>query len=167
MRQAEAQRRIEALVDFRNAVGEVLRLSDFEDNSWGTRRATPKRGREQEWSAAKAKADRLVAAASRSYAMVNAYIMYKPRGTWDQYPIDPATQWATILSDDPMFGPDLLDTMTNQAIGAYDDAVKDPDKSRNVSVEGFSIPAWLGALAYTALGGLIAMGLAFWFGWVG
>ncbi|MEX2622396.1 MAG: hypothetical protein WD651_01565 [Acidimicrobiia bacterium] len=167
MRQADAERRVEALVEFHGAVGDVLRLTDFPEDGYGERRATPKPGRDQEWMAARAKADRLVAAASRSFMTVNATIMYKPRGTWNQYPIDPATHWATVLSDDPMFGPDMLDTMTNRAIGAYQDAVKDPLMKGSVSVEGFSLPAWFGALAYTVLGGLIVAGVAFWLGWVG
>lgn len=167
MRRADAQRRVKALVDFHGAVGDVLSLTDFEETAYGERRAAPKPGREEEWMTARAKADRLVAAASRSFAMVGATISYKPRGTWNEYPIDPATHWATVLSDDPMFGPDMLDTMTNRAVGAYQDAVEDPRRRGGVNVEGFSLPAWLGALSYTVLGGLIVAGVAFWLGWVG
>lgn len=167
MKRADAERRIKALVDFHDAVGDVLRLTDFDSNVYGQSRSIPRPGHTQERMAAKAKVNRLVAAAARSYAMVNATIMYKPRGTWNEYPINPATNWETVLSDDPMFGMDMLDTVTNQAVGAYEDAVEDPPSTGRVSVEGFSLPAWLGALAYTALGGVIAMGLAYWLGWVG
>lgn len=167
MKRSEAERRIRALVDFHDAVGAVLQLTDFADDGFGRQAVRPKPGREQEWSAAKAKADQLVAGAGRSFEMVNATISWKPRGTMARYPINPATTWETILSDDPMYEPHLLDTMTNQAIGAYQNLVEDPPKRQRVSVEGFSLPGWFGALAYTALGGLIAMGLAYWFGWVG
>lgn len=167
MKRSEAERRIKALVEFHQAVGEVLNLTDFAHAGFGGPPCHPKAGREQDWIAAKARADRLVAAAARSYAMVNATISYKPRGTWDRYPINPANHWATLLSDDPMFGADLLDTMTNQAVGAYENAVEDPPKRERVSIEGFSIPGWIGALAYTVLGGLIVAGLVHWLGWVG
>ena len=166
MKRSEAERRIKALVEFHNAVGDVLKLTDFADDGLG-RASRPKPGREHEWMAAKAKADRLVAGAARSYALVNATISYKPRGTWDRYPVNPASHWATLLSDDPMFGPDLLDTMTNQAVGAYENAVEDPPQRDRLTIEGFSLPGWLGALAITVIGGLIVAGLAYWLGWVG
>lgn len=167
MKPSEAEPRIRALVEFRQAVGDVLTLTDFAHDGFGGGASRPKPGHEHDWMAAKARADRLVAAAARSYAMVNATISYKARGTWDRYPINPANHWATILSDDPMFGPDLLDTMTNQAIGAYENALEDPPKRDRVSIDGFSLPAWLGALAYTVIGGLIVAGLVYLLGWVG
>lgn len=74
MKRAEAERRMKALVDFHSAVGEVLRLTDFADDGFDRQAVRPKPGREQEWHAAKSKADRLVAAAARSFDAVGASI---------------------------------------------------------------------------------------------
>lgn len=167
MKRAEAERRMKALVDFHSAVGEVLRLTDFADDGFGRQAVRPKPGREQEWHAAKSKADRLVAAAARSFDAVGASISYKPRGTWDQYPINPASTWETILKDDPMYDASLLDTMTNQAIGAYESLVDDPPKRQRVRIEGFSFPGWVAGVLAGVVATVIGGGILYWLGWVG
>jgi len=168
MKRADAERRIKALVDFHEAVGAVLKLTDFADDGFGRRATRPKPGRVQEWRAAKATADRLAPKAARSYDIVNATVSFKPSGTWNRYPVNPATQWATVLSDDPMFGLDLFETMTNQAIGAYEDAIEDPPKRQRSTlfVSAGGVSKWLAVVVGTIIATLAATGLAVWIGWI-
>ena len=167
MRRVEAERRSKALVDFRNAVGDVLDLTDFVEAGYGRRAVRPEPGHEKEWYAAKSTADRLVAAAARSFDTVGANISYKPRGTFGRYPINPASTWETILGADPMYDPSLLDTMTNQAIGAYESLVDDPPRAQRVSADGVSFPGWLAGLVAGVAATVIGGGILYSLGWVG
>src|SRR5688572_16123941 len=131
---AELRRRLEDLTEFHRLVGEVLALSVMSQSGWDGVRVTPKQGRESEWLRAKSQVDRHAARAARAFSESGIHVMWKPPGTWNQYPINPGSQWGTILEESPRFSVEVLDACTNQAIGALDARIDDPIRGERSKV---------------------------------
>jgi hypothetical protein len=55
---------------------------------------------------------------------------WKPRGAfaWQTQPVNPAAAWATILSPDPVFGPDVIFARCAQAPGVLDHAAEEAEE---------------------------------------
>ncbi len=120
----EIRKRIEALARFRNALIDLLSMTEFNTDRWGDRpAAVPKAGRETEWREAKALVDQLSVGAAKSFHLAGVVVDWKPRGTFDRYRINPGAEWDTILTYDPKFTPDVLEACMNRAKGALDGGI--------------------------------------------
>lgn len=82
--------------------------------------------------------------------------------------MNPALLWQVCFEEDPWFPLDMLEQLINRAIGRFEDLRDDPLPARSsVSVDRFSAVGFVTGVAVTAMGGLIAAGVAYWLGWVG
>lgn len=163
----ELKRHADSLVQFDRALSELFNLSKPDRDHWDGPTIEPKPGRESDWFAAKAKVDRLSYKAARAYDVAGVVINWKPRGTMATSPINPATNWATILGPDPSFSPADLGSCTNIALGSLEDQTQNPPKrqrTRDPSLGSMSTP--IRAIIVTVIGGLIVAGIAYWLGWV-
>ena len=121
MRRAEREKRIQELRDFHEVLGELIMVSDAEDLSYsGPPTLVSKKGCQAEWGAARAKVDRLAPRAAHTFLAVGVGMSYKPPGTMQRVPVNPAASWATMVSDRPMFSPSDMEACINQAIGALE-----------------------------------------------
>lgn len=164
----ELKRRIDDLVLFHQLLGRLLDVSDVVGDGWGdSPRVVPKTASVSEWHAAKAAMDRHAARAARAFAEAGMHLLWKPPGTWNEYPLNPALQWATICDEHPRFGLDVLEACTNQAIGALDARIDDPLKGERAKVgpnaHWFARFGWW--IAGTLVGGLLVTFIAFKLGW--
>jgi hypothetical protein len=78
---------------------------------------TPQPGREAEAAERKMKVDWLSGKAAYAFAAAGSFIEWKPRGTWQTQPVNPATEWATILDWDPRFDAGTIFACATQALG--------------------------------------------------
>jgi hypothetical protein len=90
---------IQALHTFGDALEALLAVSTRDDQYLGPGTVVPKPGREEEWSRRRSVVDRAAPAAARALAEAGIGVEWKPRGTFATFPVNPATEWATILSD--------------------------------------------------------------------
>lgn len=121
VKKVEREKRIQELYEFRAALGELLAVSDGEERSYsGPPTIVPRPGLYSEWAAARAKVDLLAARAAHTLQAVGVGMSYKPPGTMQTVPVNPAAAWATMLGDRPMFSPIDMDACLNQAIGALE-----------------------------------------------
>lgn len=165
---ADLRRQVEDLKLFTHLLEGVLALSTFVSDGWsGRQQLQPKPGREQEWYAAKAAVDRHAARAARAFAESQMHILWKPPGTWDTVPLNPASQWGTIFEEFPRFSLEALEACTNQAIGALEDRIDNPIRGeRGPKIEALN-PAvrlvW--RFAVFLIGGLFLAWLAWKLDW--
>lgn len=161
----EIRKRVEALARFRNALIELMNMTDFNADPWGDRpAATPKPGTGPQWQQAKALVDQLSTGAAKSFSLAGVFVEWKPRGTFDRYRVNPGAEWDTILTYDPKFTPDVLEACMNRAKGSLDEQLE--------SARTFSLPSirwshlspffkWLVRIGTPAL----SAGLIYWLGW--
>lgn len=163
MNHDEANRRIEALSKFADAIRSFSDLSETDNNG-----CRPRPGREQEWTEASARIDQFVMKAARSFSAAGIWVKHSPPGTHGSHPVDPASLWQVCFEPNSWYPLEDLQREINRAIGGLEDRRDDPpSRNQGVSLEGFSIGGWFGALLYTVVGGLIVLGIGYWLGWVG
>lgn len=176
MKRDEADRRIKALGDFHAAVGAVLEetLTGVTVDGTPVSLGVPKPGRQAEWAAARANADLLAMPAARAFQAAGTVLNYKPAGTWDTQPVNPALAWHEILEQDSWYPASMLDQMTNRAIGRLQDLRDDPPSEARRGVF-IPFPSWgslskAGRWVAGAVGAILiavaAGGILFWLGWV-
>ena len=161
----ELSRRLDALASFRNALIDLVNLSDFHEDGWSGRSSlVPRTGREAEWRQAQDLVDQLAPRAAKSFLLANVAISWKQAGSLNRYPISPATEWRTVLASDPRAGLENLQACMNQAKGALDEQLE--------TANDFSLPVigwshlspffkWLVRIVTPVL----TAGLIYWFGW--
>lgn len=160
-----------AIQRFHSAIAELLEVSDFEQRSWGGGPTpVPKPGQAPEWNSRKAMVDRSAPAAARAFVEAGVGMNWKPPGTWNQYPVNPAIEWATILEDHPKFGLDVLEAVCNQALGSLESGAYELDRRKSPALRlniGEHVPEALVVFIATVVAGLIVAFAAFKLGWVG
>lgn len=77
-------------------------------------------GQEAEAAQLRFEVDRQAGRAAHALAAAGSYVEWKPRGTFQTQPVNPAVAWSTILAPDPMFGPDVILACCSQALGILD-----------------------------------------------
>lgn len=163
MKYDEANRRIAALTEFADAIGTFNGLSQIDYDG-----CQPRPGREQEWSEAKARVDRLVMKAGRSFATAGVWVEHSPPGTHASQPVDPASLWQVCLQPNSWYPLADLHREINRAIGSIEDKRDDPPRqSRDVSLQGFSIGGWMATVSAAVVAGLIVALVVYQLGWVG
>lgn len=102
------------------------------------------------------------------------HVDWKPRGTFQTQPVNPAQAWSTILDWDPMFGVDVILACCNQALGIlemradYEQEERDErqharhrSSPRIAAGHLAGILKWAGGVA----GALVVAFLTYRFGW--
>jgi hypothetical protein len=155
-------------------------------------RWTPKPGRQAEAERLAATVARLAGPAAEALNLSGSLFNYKPPGTWQTQPANPALLWSTMLTDDAMLDPQLMEVACAQGLGLLENR-RDEQAAREKGVVGAI--AWFLTLAprvreaaglprHTArgnlvtgavalvqtilvavVGGALAAGLAHAFGW--
>jgi hypothetical protein len=171
VKKAEREKRIQELQDFHAALGEFLAVSQaFQDYYLGPLMAAPIPGMESEWGVALAKVDRLAMRAARTMKAVASAVEWKPAGTHPDNVkrINPAANWAAIVSRSPMFRPDVLEACISQAIGALEADLGSSSEPRKELLPGARhVPTIVVGIVISVASGLIVAYLAFRWGWVG
>jgi hypothetical protein len=161
----ELSRRLEALANFRNALIDFVNLSEFSEDDWiGRPPIKPRPGRDSEWRQAQGLVDQLAPRAAKSFLLANVVLSWKQAGSMNRYPINPATEWRTVLASDPRAGLDNLEACMNQAKGALEEQFE--------TAPNFSLPGirwsqispffkWVLTIATPVL----TAGIIYWLGW--
>jgi hypothetical protein len=177
-RPATLRRRQQQIAEFAAGLVRLLDVVAPDGGSFsGYPSWAPQQGYAQEAGRRAAEVDRFAGGAALALSSVGAIIEWKPRGTMQTRPINPASAWRTILDGDPMFPPDMILSVCNQAIGALDAVATEAEEreaslgrklarvlpgSRGRKGDGHGI---LVAIVVTVAGGLIVTYLAFRLGW--
>jgi hypothetical protein len=90
----------------------------------------PQPGREAEAATIAAEVDALSGRAAIALGY-DFFIEWKPRGTMQTQPVNPASAWRTIFNHDPMFPPEMILAVCNQAIGALDGLAADAEENEH------------------------------------
>lgn len=173
-RVATLRRRQQHIADFAESLARLLDVLEPGEGSFGGYPSwTPKRGYEQEAARRAAEVDRLSGSAALALTSIGVVIDWKPRGTMQTRPVNPAGAWRTILDQDPMFPPDMILGVCNQAIGALDAVAADAHEegslrgvSRRRQNDGGGHGLVLALIVAVAAGLLVAY-LTYFFGWTG
>jgi hypothetical protein len=175
---AKLKRRQADIEAFVGALNHLLSTLEPDQRSYlGGPAWVPQAGRELEAAQLRGEVDRVAGRAAAAFASIPVFVEWKPPGTWQTQPVDPAQAWATILSDSPMFGPDVIFACANQALGVLDTQIVEAEEEKATepakppSREGHrsgghawrEATKWAGAVA----GGLLVAYLAYRLGWSG
>lgn len=170
-RRSDPTPHINAINHFMTALGELLDVSQRDSYS-DTIVAKP--GQAADWQNRRFAVDRLAPAAARAFIEAGVGVEWKPPGTWSTYPVNPAVEWATILSDFPKFGIDVLLATCHQALGSLEShAYEVPVRPRArpphhiFGIIRRHAGVFIVTVAATILGGVVVAWAAFQFGWVG
>jgi hypothetical protein len=117
MRADEYQRAAKNLRDFLLAFDQLI--LDLEPTSGYGRfpRWEPKPDRRTHADRLASELARLAGPAAEAFDASGVYIDYKPPGTWQTRPVNPALIWSTIFDETPMFDPSLMAIVGRQALG--------------------------------------------------
>jgi hypothetical protein len=191
MKEPEAQRRRSAITAFADALRQLLEVSDvrqpdpFGFNYGYEPYVMPQRGMESEWSRRRNAVDLAAPKAGLAFQATGVGIAWKPPGyaPGTSLPVNPATEWASVLDTDPKFGLDVLQQVINQALGTLDALVEEeshrsrersprtrggvPKSAGRAKRGGFTATEWVFTIVGLVVAGLIVAYLAYRFGWVG
>lgn len=135
-------------------------------------------GHEGEAARLKAELDRLSGRAAYAFAAAGSHVEWKPRGTMQWQPLNPAAGWSTILDRDPRFEAETIFSCCSQALGILEMKAEEAEEYERHRVRralrwtarltgGGLRPfaRWaargVGALIIVVLGA----GLTYWLGW--
>lgn len=144
----------------------------FLDDSGAT--WAPRPGQEMEAARLKVDVDRLAGRAAYAFAAAGSFVDWKPRGTLQRQPVNPATAWATILDWDPMFDSGTIYACGAQALGLLEMKAEEAEEYERQKVRralrwvGRVTGSGLGPVAkWTARGAgtLLLAFLTYWLGW--
>jgi hypothetical protein len=76
----------------------------------------PKPGRRSDAERHAGEVQRLAGPAAEAFDLSGSWINYKPPGTWQTQPINPALAWSTMFDEMPMVDPSLVATVGRQAL---------------------------------------------------
>lgn len=171
VKKADRGKRIQELHEFGDAINELLGVSrPIQDSYLGPPIVAPIPGMEVEWAGAKAKADRLSMRAAHTMAAAGSVVEWKPPGTHpaNRQRINPAANWATIVTRSPMAVAAVLMTCINQALGALEDGLGSSSEPAKESLPSARhVPNIVVGIIIAVASGLIVAYLAFRWGWVG
>jgi hypothetical protein len=119
MRADQYARAVTNLRDFLEAFNEML--AELEPVASGGLSSFPawraRHGREAQADALRAKVAALAGPAALAFDAAGVWIDYKPPGTWQQQPINPALVCSTMFGNTPMLDPSLVNQVGLQALG--------------------------------------------------
>ena len=191
MNEAEAQRRRAAISAFAEALSELLDVSDVRQpdplgfNYGYEPYVHPKSGYEAEWARRRSAVDVAAPKAALAFRATGVIVAWKPPGyaPGTNFPVNPATEWATVLDSTPKFGLDVLQQVIDQALGTLDALVEETHHAsserrlkaktgaqRPAKPDGrarFATNPWVVTTVGTAIASLFVAYLAFHLGWVG
>ena len=188
MKEAEAQRRRTAITVFADALGQLLEVSDVrQPDPYGLNYGYEpyvmhQQGMESEWSRRRNAVDLAAPKAAIAFQATGVIIAWKPPGyaPGTTFPVNPATEWGTVLETDPKFGLDVLQQVINQALGTLDALVEEEQhqsrerrpktkstRSTPAKRGGLTATEWMITVVGLVIAGLIVAYLAYRFGWVG
>jgi hypothetical protein len=127
MRAAEYDRLAGNLRDFLVAFGDLANGMEIDPDSYPQRwRVKP--GHESRIDSIVPRVAALSGPAAYAFDAAGVYVDYKPAGTRQTQPVNPAVPWSTILDGEPMVEPLLMYTTGQQALGLLENA-------RNIQAE--------------------------------
>lgn len=172
---------------FDRLVGELQPVGYGHFLSW-----QPKPGHEAQASRLTAEVASLAGAAAEAFVVSGQHIEYKPPGTMQTQPVNPALVWSTMFDTLPMLDPPLMAVVGGQALGYLNHRHRE-QAARQKGLIG--APAWFFTLAprvreaaglprhsgrgrfvagltvllqtlfVTVVGGVLVLPLASWLGW--
>lgn len=195
MRADQYARAAASLRDFLDSFnGLVAQLEPVESSglsSFPTWQARP--GREARVDALAAQTASLAGPAAYGFGAAGVWFDYKPPGTWQTKPVNPAVVWSTIFDQTPMLDPALVNQVALQALGILDH-LRDEQAERERgfigaiawfltlgprireaaglpprSAPGFVVTSLVvvtQGIVIAAIGGALAIPLAKWAGWM-
>lgn len=195
MRADQYARAVTNLRDFLEGFNEML--AEFEPVMSGALSSFPawraRAGHEAQADALRAKAAVLAGPAAHAFDAAGVWIDYKPPGTWQQRPVNPALVWSTMFSDTPMLDPSLVNQIGLQALGLLENA-RDEQAEREKGFVGAiawfltlgpriraaaglpprsapgivvtSVVVLIQGVLVAAVGGALVFPLAGWLGWL-
>jgi hypothetical protein len=163
---------IEAFINALNAL--LQSLEPVQDMWGGPPRYLPRQGMESEAGRMRFEVDRVAGRAAYAFAEAGVFVDFKPRGTFQTQHVSPAQTWATILSEDPMFGLDVILACCSQALGTLDMRAEaaeeeernptpraEPPKVRRVRASHLTpVVKWAASIAAAVIGA----GIVYWLG---
>jgi hypothetical protein len=167
---------IEAFVDALNTFFGTLQAVHHWDSSTSY---APRPGMEVEGARLSFDVDRAAGRAAYAFDAAGSFVSWKPRGTMQTQPINPATAWATVVSDDPMFGLDVLMACCSQAIGILEmkvEAAEEEERNLPPRMRPRGAPCvrasrlvpmgqWAAGVLAAVLAAMIVAGVTYWLGW--
>jgi hypothetical protein len=134
----------------------------------------PRPGQEGEAARLKAEVDRLSGRAAYAFAAAGSHGEWKPRGTMQWQPVNPAAGWLTILEGDPRFDAETIFSCCSQALGILEmkaEAAVEYERHRvrrafrwaaRLTGSGLRpVARW----AARGAGALALAGVTYWLGW--
>lgn len=166
VKNAERDKRIKELHEFHAALSELVNFSDSENRRYSSPPTiVPKPAFQSEWGAARAKVDRLSARAAHTLESVGVGVTFKPAGTMQTVPVNPAASWSTMLSERPMFSPADLESCIIKAIGALEADLGSSTEPRKEPIPGARHVPTIVAGIIIGVVSTVAGGLILW--WIG
>jgi hypothetical protein len=174
------RKRLADLTAFVNALNELLEVTEPMQVTYsGPATFVPRNGMEGEASRRRLEVDRAAGRAAYAFAEAGSIIDWKPRGTMQTQPVNPATIWATILDGDPIVPVSLIFSCAAQATGVLEMKIesaeeeeRNPRRERTTRTErapsGGSVALWSkiwGAIVGVAIVATALIALAQWQGW--
>jgi hypothetical protein len=165
---------------FAAALQRLLEVCDAEPSLAGYPTWHAKEGYENAAAQRAAEVDRLAGRAAIGLGH-EFFIEWKPRGTWQTQPVNPASGWRTIFDWDPNFDAGTIFAVCNQAIGALDAWASEAEEDEQ-SVGGkiralrgdrparprrdHHVVGWVLGVTGAVIAGLVVAYLAHHFHWV-
>jgi hypothetical protein len=113
------RRRQQDIAAFAEALSRFLDVCEAHESFAGNPTWAPRPGQEAEAGRRAAELDVIAGRAASAFG--SEYVInWSPRGTFQEYPVNPATGWATILDRDPNFTVDVIFSVCRQAVGSLD-----------------------------------------------
>jgi hypothetical protein len=149
---ATFRKRRSDLEAFLGALGRFLSVMEAQHNgllydsgaTWA-----PRPGQEMEAARLKVDVDRLAGRAAYAFAAAGSFVDWKPRGTFQRQPVNPAVAWATILDWDPMFDSGTIFACGAQALGLLEMKAEEAEEYERHKVRRAF--RWIGRLTGSGL----------------
>jgi len=186
MDSSKALRRHQADVGaFARSLASLCELLEQEPTFNGDGTWFPRTGEEARAAERAREVDRLSGRAAHGLHAAGSFVEWKPRGTWNTRPVNPATAWRTIIDSDPMFPPSVIFACCEQATGILEmkaEHAEEREASVGAKLEsafgfwqrirgGPGEPGRYAPIIVTAVmsvaGALFTAWLSYKFGWIG
>lgn len=116
---------------FMDALARLLEVMDPDAGALtpgSPRRWMPRPGLESEAARRRGAVDLVTGRAARAFDAAGMVVSWKPRGTWQEVPVNPATSWSTIIDFDPRFDVDVIVSCAGQAVGILEMHAEDAEE---------------------------------------
>jgi hypothetical protein len=182
MKAAETYRRhardLRAFGDALNSLLEVLQRTEGLDFMGYPGPWVPRPGQEVEAGRRRAAVDMLTGRAAYAVQAAGVFVQWKPSGTFQTVPLNPAAEWSTIINPDPRFDADTIFACVRQALGILDMKAEEaaeaelrparPAARKVAGAAGYGLrplARWAVAGAGTVALLVVAAGVTYWLGW--